>query len=132
MTNKFFFRFQEVLLTGEDLSPFSIRAFATQSFIQITMLNILKERLTDNRQSWTSDYQSCFTFQGRKVKGKIYKRIIKLISTVQYESECWAKKKIDERRFYAAEMRMHRWIYGVIIRDGQCTELIYCCFLTKI
>ncbi|KAJ8724185.1 hypothetical protein PYW07_008165 [Mythimna separata] len=57
-----------------------------------------------------------------KLKGKIYKYVIRPV--ILYGSECWAVKKMDEKRLHVAEMRMLRWMCGVTRMDKVRNECI--------
>ena len=50
-----------------------------------------------------------------RVKGKVYKTVVR--SAMMYSSETWAVKKAQEKRLDVAEMRMLRWMSGVIKLD---------------
>ncbi|KAJ8733615.1 hypothetical protein PYW07_014166 [Mythimna separata] len=57
-----------------------------------------------------------------KLKGKIYKSVLRPV--ILYGSECWAVKKMDEKRVHVAEMRMLRWMCGVTRMDKVRYEYI--------
>ncbi|KAJ8714621.1 hypothetical protein PYW07_002846 [Mythimna separata] len=50
-----------------------------------------------------------------KLKGAIYKSVIRPV--ILYGLECWAMKKMDEKRLHLVEMRMLRWVCGVTRMD---------------
>ena len=50
-----------------------------------------------------------------RVKGKIYKRVVRL--AMIYGAETWAMKKTQEKKLDVAEMRRLRWMIGVTKLD---------------
>ena len=52
-------------------------------------------------------------------------KYIRLIPTVTYGAECWPMKKKDEMLMNKTEMRMLRWIQGIIsLREHKINEEI--------
>ena len=52
---------------------------------------------------------------GFRVKGKVYKTVVRL--AMMYGAETWAMKKAQEKKLDVAEMRMLRWMSGVTKLD---------------
>ena len=57
-----------------------------------------------------------------RIKGKVYKSVVR--PAMMYGAETWALKKIHEKRFEVAEMRMLRWSCGVTRLDRIRNEVI--------
>ena len=56
------------------------------------------------------------------MKGKVYKTAVR--PAMLYSSETWAAKKRHEKKMNVAEMKMLRWMCGVIRRDRIRNEFI--------
>ena len=57
-----------------------------------------------------------------RVKGKVYKTVVR--PAMMYGAETWAVKKAHEKKLDVAEMRMLRWMSGVIKMDRIRNERI--------
>jgi len=49
------------------------------------------------------------------VKGKVYRTVVRPV--LIYGSETWALKRREEERLERTEMKMLRWIFGLMLRD---------------
>ena len=59
---------------------------------------------------------------GLRVKGKLYKTVV--TPAMMYGADTWAVKKAHEKKLDVAEMRMLRWMSGVIKLDRIRNERI--------
>ena len=80
------------------------------------MLGAVKQRVKAAWAKWRAvTGVICDRKIPRKLKCKIYKTVVRPV--LLYGGECWAVKKKEEDLLRRTEMRMLRWILGVLLKD---------------
>ena len=85
-------------------------------------MKILSTFISLSDLKWTPGFILCDTKISARVKGKVYKTVVR--PAMIYGAETWPIKKAQEKRLEVTEMRMLRWMCGVTRQDRIRNERI--------